>query len=230
MRILVTRPLREGQATARRLLALGHEPLLAPVLEIAGLEAHIPDGPFDAWLATSINAFLTPKPQPGASLHVAGAQTARAAKAAGWPAPATVAADARALVAALLQAYPSKAGFLYLAGRDRKSDVETLLRGAGHAVTVAETYAAEAASAFPPPVLAALADGTLHATLHYSRRSAGMFIALAQASGLAAQAAALLHLCLSHDVAAPLARLGATRILCATAPDEASLLDLLGRP
>ena len=230
MRILVTRPLREGQATARRLRAMGHTPMLAPLLAIAGLEADLPPGPFDALLATSANAFLAPKPQTGVVLHVAGARTARAAQAAGWPAPAAIAPDARALVAALLRAYPAGASFLYLAGRDRKSDVETLLRAAGHAVSVAETYAAEAASAFPPPVRAALADGTLHAALHYSRRSAAMFIALAQASGLAAQAAALLHLCLSHDVAAPLARLGATRILCATAPDEASLLDLLGGP
>lgn len=229
MRILVTRPAREGQATARRLRALGYEPLLAPLLEIAGLEAAIPQYRFDALLATSANAFLTPRPLSGATLHVAGVQTARVAKSAGWPAPAIVAPDARALVAAILQAYPSKASFLYLAGRDRKSDVETLLRAQGHAVSVAATYAAQAASAFPPPVRIALADGTLHAVLHYSRRSAGIFTALAEASGLSAQSAALVHLCLSQDAAAPLARLGATRVLCATEPDEASLFGLLAR-
>ena len=39
MNVLVTRPQRDGESTARQLAARGHKALLAPVLEIAGVDA-----------------------------------------------------------------------------------------------------------------------------------------------------------------------------------------------
>ena len=228
MRVLVTRPAAEARATALRLLALGHAPLLSPVLEIVPLAGALPQGPFDAVLATSANAFrarLSPLALP---LHVAGAQTAGAALEAGWPQASTVALDSRALAVELAHACQSPARLLYLAGRDRKSELEAILTDRGHVVAVAETYAAQAASALQPDVAAALAGGRLDAVLHYSRRSACMFMALAAAAGVAAQAARLAHHCLSRDVAAPLARWGAADVRVAARPQEASLLRSIG--
>jgi uroporphyrinogen-III synthase len=52
MRVLVTRPAREAESTARRLQARGHQAVVAPVLEIVRTGFTLPEGPFDAVLAT----------------------------------------------------------------------------------------------------------------------------------------------------------------------------------
>jgi uroporphyrinogen-III synthase len=62
--------------------------------------------------------------------------------------------------------------------------------------------------------------------LHYSRRSAELFIALAQRAELWSQATKLAHFAFSPDVAEPLAAAGA-RTKVATHPDEDHLLALL---
>ena len=44
MRVLVTRPLRDAEATARRLMARGHEAVIAPVLDIVATDDIADDG------------------------------------------------------------------------------------------------------------------------------------------------------------------------------------------
>ena len=56
MRILVTRPREQGEATAARLAALGHEALVAPLLTIVPTSGFPPAGPCDALIVTSANA------------------------------------------------------------------------------------------------------------------------------------------------------------------------------
>ena len=56
MRILITRPQAEAERTAARLIALGHEPVIAPVLRIERTEDTPPSGSFDALIVTSVNA------------------------------------------------------------------------------------------------------------------------------------------------------------------------------
>ena len=61
--------------------------------------------------------------------------------------------------------------------------------------------------------------------MHFSRRSAENFVIGAKTAGLLPQSLALKHLCLSAQVAEPLA--GAADVTIARRPDEASLLGLL---
>jgi uroporphyrinogen-III synthase len=63
--------------------------------------------------------------------------------------------------------------------------------------------------------------------LHFSLRTAEAYVACARASNLLVKALAPLHFCLSTRVAGPLA--GAAGIRIAKRPDEAALLDLVGR-
>ena len=56
MRLLVTRPADQAERTARKLRALGHAPVVAPVLDIAPTGATPPAGAYDFVLATSAQA------------------------------------------------------------------------------------------------------------------------------------------------------------------------------
>lgn len=258
MRLLLTRPVDQSEASAARLRDLGHEVILTPVLEITPLPARWPEANFDGLLATSARAFAglpgsagfparslrrtnadsketgtypasgpgSPRDWAALPLFAAGEQTARAARHwRGKSAPVAVAPDAAAL-AKMLASHPP-ARLLYLAGQDRKPHLEQALAQAGHQVQVLETYAARPAPALGEAALAALRSGAVDGVLHYSPRSAAIFLRLADQAGAAAQAKALHHFCLSADVAAPLRLCGAGRVLVAARPDEDGLLGLL---
>jgi uroporphyrinogen-III synthase len=223
-RVLVLRAREDAERTASRLRAMGFTPLLSPVLEIVGTGAAIPRGPFDAVLATSAKGLeycTAPGELRTLPLHAVGARTAQIARELGWR-PELFAGDARGLLPLIRARHETPTRFLYLAGRDRQDELETGLRAAGYEVTVAETYEARAATALSDETANALAKGEIAAALHYSRRSAGIFVKLARDAGLTEVLGEIDHLALSKDAASPLAR---ARI--AERPDEEHLLRLL---
>ena len=59
MLVLVTRPHADGEHTCRSLAQLGHEGLLAPLMEIDCLVPLWPQGHFDALVVTSAELFVT---------------------------------------------------------------------------------------------------------------------------------------------------------------------------
>ena len=223
-RVLVWRAREDAERTASRLRAMGFTPLLSPVLEIVGTGAAIPRGQFDAVLATSAKG-LEFCAEPGElrtlPLHAVGARTAQIARELGWR-PDLFAGDARALLPLILARHETPARFLYLAGRDRQNELETGLRAAGHDVTIVETYCARAAESLADEALRALRRGEIAAALHYSRRSAEIFVRLARDAGLTEALDGIDHLALSKDAGAPLPR---ARI--AERPNEEHLLRLL---
>lgn len=220
MRLLVTRPDEQAARTAEKLRALGHRPVLAPVLEIVPTGASLPAGSFDLALATSARAFSGAAPV--APLACVGEKTAAAARAAGF-AVLHVAPDAEALAAWLLaEGRPKHA--LYLAGRDRTPGLERALRAENWRVETVETYEARPTAGWPDALRAALATGEIDGALHYSPRSAALALALI---GRAA-AARLTHYCLSPAVAAVCRDWAAEKnILVAARPEEEALLSLL---
>ena len=231
-RIALMRPQNDAEATAAELAARGFEAIIAPAIEIRALPAALPQGPFDALVATSPRAIraLGPGERAGLAaipLYVAGARAARAARDTGLALAGDPAADAAALAERLARTLPSAARLLYLAGRDRKPTLETALAAAGLAVQAVELYAAVAREAWRAGEARAVAacDGALH----YSRRTAALAVALAARAGLAERFRAIDHFCLSDDVAAPLLADGARRVVCADAPDEARLIAALER-
>ena len=222
-RIALMRAEDDAEASAAELAVRGFEAVIAPAIAIRALPAAPPEGRFDALVATSPRAIWAL----GAAdrvrlamvpLHVVGARAAQAAGDAGLALAGEPAIDATALAERLARTLPPGARLLYLAGRDRKPTLEAALAAAGVVVQAVEVYAAEARGAWSPPEAEAIAvcDGALH----YSRRSAALAVGLAARAGLAEHFRALLHVCLSADVAEPLA---------AAAPDEAHLLATLER-
>ncbi len=231
-RIALTRAEDDAAATAAELAARGFEAVLAPAIAIRVLPTAAPEGRFDALVATSPRAIRALRDADRATLsaiplHVAGARAARAGRELGLALAGVPAADAAALAARLAQTLPPGRRVLYLAGRDRKPTLEAALAAAGVVVTAVELYAAEARDAWSAREAEAVAgcDGALH----YSPRSAALAVGLAARAGLAERFGALLHVCLSADVAEPLAAAGAARIVVAAAPDEARLLAALER-
>ena len=206
MRVIVTRARGDAARTAAALRARGHEPLLSPVLEIVGTGVAMDPSQAQALLATSAHAFEVPPRADaarlaGLPLFVVGARTARAAAEAGLAPPRVIAASALELASLMAAALPGQTRLLYLAGHDRKPDLEAALGAQGHAIDVAVIYEARAVEALSAEAAEALARGGADAVLHFSRRSAQLFMACAAKAGLATQAARLRHVCISGDAA-----------------------------
>lgn len=185
LRVWVARPLPAGARTAERVAALGHRPLLAPVLDLALSGAPAPDGPFDALVLTSASAVPALAGSPLAALpaYCVGARTACAARAAGLVSIHEAGGDARALANLIGAALPRGARLLHAAGRERKDEPGDTLAARGYRLTVWVAYAARPLPALPEPVAEALEAGALDAALHYSRRSAATALGLARAAG-----------------------------------------------
>jgi len=237
MHLLVTRPEPDNARTAEALRGRGHAVTLAPVLRVeTDVDADLGAGPWAAVLITSANAVraVADHPRKMECLLVptfcVGRRSAEAAHAAGFA--HVVAADGDAddlarLVAARAPALAPSRPVLWLAGEDRAGDLAGALAAKGVAVHTVVIYRAVAETALPAAVRDALAGGALDGVLHYSRRSADAFEAIAMAAGIDLKSLPTKHYCLSAQVAAPLLALGIGSVVVAERPDEAALLALL---
>jgi uroporphyrinogen-III synthase len=212
----------DSLALAETLAARGLSAALAPVLDFVATGAAAPAGPFDFAVATSAKAIAFASPEAlsaarGTPLYVVGERTAAAAESAGL----ALAAPASVAIAALLPSLPPGRA-LYLAGRDRKADLEGAL---GARVSTCVVYEAQARGGWDEREADAVAYA--QAALHYSERSASLAADLADKAGLAAAFRRMPHVCLSRAVAAPLAAFGVARALWPREPVEAALLDTL---
>ena len=231
MRVLVTRPEPQATGTARRLEALGHVPLVAPMLETVALPpAQIP--PAGALAVTSRTALEVLAGHPdlpailGRRLYAVGDATAAAARALGFTHVASAAGDVGDL-ARLIAADAPAGGVTHLAGEERAGDLSGDLARRGIAATTLALYRMAAAERLPGPTVAALRAGAIDAILVYSPRSAAALLAAAERDGVAAVVLATPLLVLSKAVAAPFRAAGAARLSVARRPDETALLGLL---
>jgi len=236
MRLLVTRPEPEGERTAAVLRARGHEVLMVPLLRIEAIaDADLGAGPWAAVLFTSANAVRAVAGHrrfgelAGLPAYVVGARTRAAAAAVGFVPVRSADGDLGDLVR-LVVANPPAAGrpLLYLAGAERAGDLAGALQSHRLSVETAVVYRAVMAANLAPEARAALAAGRIDAVLHYSARTAAAFLAAAAAAGIADLSIKIKHLCLSSEVAAPLAAAGATAIEVASEPTEHALLERIG--
>ena len=231
MKIVLTRPQEDSERTAAVLRARGHEALIAPLLRVEPVAAEL--RPYwGAVIVTSANATAAITTHPARDalvklpVYAVGRRSADAARAAGFSDITTAGGDVRDLVRVIAEhRADAKAPLLYLAGEDRAGDLIGDLAVHGIAAELAVVYRA-AAAPFPPALIAALKDGGVDAVLHFSKRSADIYLDGATKAGIAAQALAVRHLCLSAPIAEPLRAAGAGRVAVAKRPDEASLIAL----
>jgi uroporphyrinogen-III synthase len=229
MRVVVTRPQADGERTAAALEALGHEVLVAPLMRIEPVAANLA-GTWSAVVITSANALQAIPATADKTLPIfaVGDRSADAARRAGFAEVSSSNGDIKDLVRLVAaRAVPATAPLLYLAGEDRAGDLIAQLAAHGIDAEMKVVYRT-VAQPFPPVLVAALESGDVDAVLHFSRRSAELFVEGVRASGVTGPAEDVRHLCLSSQVAEPLA--GATGIAVAARPEEAALIALLRTP
>jgi uroporphyrinogen-III synthase len=221
MRIWITRTLPEADATARRVSARGHTPIVAPVLEARPVAGARPDlVGVDAIAFTSghaIAAFAKLTPTRDLPVFTVGDATAALARAAGFT--DVHSADGNAETLAELIAREQRSGVLVLhpTAREPAADLTALLAQRGvqaMPLTVYETH---------PTLLAAPPADADSVLVHSARAAARVSAIIEQAGRLDLEAYAI-----SPAAARPLAALGLARLQAAPFPNESALLDLLG--
>jgi uroporphyrinogen-III synthase len=234
MRVLVTRSPDDAERTARKLAARGYEAILSPVTRIVPTAEAPPAGPYDALVVTSAHAADAASSLPGGPRPVfaVGERTADALRAVGFSHVMTAQGDAQSLSGLIRRSLDHTRVLLHVTGRHHKDEPAASLRAAGFAVLTWEAYEAQAAECLPSRGFQALRAGQIQAALHYSRRSADLFIRLAEGAGLSPALREFPHLCLSADVAAPLEAAGVSTLVAADLSEDAllALLDGLPRP
>jgi uroporphyrinogen-III synthase len=235
VRLLVTRPDPDGERTAATLRARGCEVLVAPLLQVELLaDAVLGVGPWSALAMTSANAAHAARRHPrhaelmSLPVFAVGRRTADAARAAGFGDVTSADGNVGDLVRLIgARCRGDAAPLMYLAGEDRAGDLAGDVAAVGLSVETVVVYRVVAAAALPVSVLAALRAGRLDGVLHFSRRSAEVYLNCAQTAGVLDRALAPFHYCLSRQVAEPLAAAGAGNVRIASRPEEAALIDLV---
>ena len=214
MRLWITRTRPAARETADRLAALGHDPVIAPLLAVRVLGGEGPVPAHAALAFTSRNAVAVwagISPDRALPVFCVGDATAEAARAVGFTDVRSAYGDARALAALIRKAAP---GPVLVPGPARPAADLAALVGPDVPVLPRAVYeAVEADIAAPTPV-----DGILF----HSARAAGAFARLHVDF-----APGRIALALSEAVAAPLEALGFSSVRIAARPDEDALLDTL---
>lgn len=236
MRVLVTRPLPAAEATARRLEAAGHRPILLPLMQATHLTSAASAAlkqPFSAIVLTSAEAVRVLASLDGEmARHLTtpcfcvGEATARAAAELGFTDIRIGDGTGKALAGVILSAADTlrKHPLLYLTVSPRSDDLESALRQHRVAYRTVECYRMEPI-AHPPGLLQDLArTDRPDAVLLYSRETARQLMALLSEADLDAASFTPLYLCLSAAIAEALPGDAVSEI--AAKPDEESLFRL----
>jgi uroporphyrinogen-III synthase len=224
LRVWITRAQPAADATAGRLRAMGHEALVAPLLNIRPLDDVALDlsrvGAIAFTSANAIPAFSALTTERGLPVYAVGEATAAAARAAGFAAVIASDGDVHAL-AHLITAEGAPDGLVLHPGAlEPAADLAAILTAIGIAARNLPVYRTEAASALPPSVGSEPPD----AVLLHSPKAARTLAALIPARWPSAMDA----FCLSPACGAPLVGLGFRRLEAARFPNEPALLTLLG--
>ncbi|HMR31487.1 MAG TPA: uroporphyrinogen-III synthase [Geminicoccaceae bacterium] len=231
LRVLVTRPRDQAEATAELLRCRGHDVLVDPVLSIEPVPlAPISVQGYAAAVITSANAVpALPDSMQALPLYVVGAATSAAATAAGWRVSAMASGDGEAL-ARLLVAELRSGRILHIGGEDRAAGLAEGLAGSRLALDHRVAYRAVVVPTLPSATRDALVGDRLDAVLLMSPRTARLWCRLVHEVGLARRAEALIVACLSNAVAEAARSLTWRELRVARSRDQRALVDSLDDP
>lgn len=235
MRLLVTRPIADSERLAAKLRALGHDPIVAPVMTVHLFAGPPPDlAGVQAILATSANgirALAIRTTMRNVPIFAVGPQTAETARDAGFAEIVSADGDAAALaetVAARLD--PVNGKLFHAAGAETAGRLRQRLEARGFTFVSEILYEAPPVDALPPEAADALRTDTLDGVLLFSPRSARTFATLVTEAGLAAHCGRLDAYCISAAAAEALAPVAFARVAVAGAPNETAMLGLIPAP
>lgn len=238
MKLLLTRPEAGPDADPLQaaLLAAGHDVLSAPLLRVEPTGALPSFEGVAGLVVTSRNALKAVADTPISEavrdlpLFAVGPGTGALACELGFRRVTEGPGTGRELADIIRGAVPPGGGALvHLAGETLAFDLKGALAPDGITVRVDTVYRTLPAEALPSGAAEALRAGTLDGVLLMSPRTAMVYVRLIEAAGLTAEAARLLHFCISDAVARQLAPLGAVRVAVARAPNSQEMLALVAR-
>jgi uroporphyrinogen-III synthase len=227
MKVIITRPLEDAEPLAEKLRALGHQPIVMPLLQIVPRQdVIIPEAPWQAICFTSANA---PRAIPcrdawrNLPVFTVGPQSKAEALRHGYRGVEALGGNVEGLSAELAKRLkPQDGPLLYITGTEISGDLQGTLARQNFSVTRIEAYDAQPCDT--PDLSAHLR--TAQAVMLFSPRSARLWM-----DALAHQGAApphqFAHFCLSANVARVLPAGTSCRV--ASHPEEAALLALLDR-
>lgn len=234
LRILITRPREDAEPFARALTALGHEPVIEPLLDIA----FIPGLPLDldgvqAMLLTSANGARAAAQRTSArdiAVIAVGPTTAAAARSAGFARVSESGGEGVDALAAFVRGTLRVAdgALLHPAGSVSAGDLAGALGAHGYSVRREVIYEARAADHLSGAVVAELSAGLLNAVTFFSPRTAALFVELIEAESLEPALERVRAICLSQAVADALAPAHFAEIKVAEKPSQDAMLAIIG--
>ena len=234
LRLLVTRPHDDAEAFGSLLRARGHEPVIAPLLELrrTGSDAINTTG-IAALLATSANGirfFAARSPERTLRVYSVGPQTAQMARAIGFTDVVSADGDWEALARTVIKsADPGKIRLLHVAGVEAAGRLAEELRSSGFQVDTLILYEAVPVESLPHEAETSLRDDMLDGVLLFSPRTARTFAALVGKAALLSHCERITAFCISAATAARLATVRFARVEIATRPNQGAMLDLVAR-
>jgi len=232
MRVLVTRPRPDADETAAALIALGHEPVVAPLLDVT----FAPGADLDltgvqAILVTSANgarALASATNRRDLAVFAVGDASAAAARQCGFEHTESAAGNVEALAELVMRRLdPENGPLVHVAGTVTAGDLSGMLARSGFNVRREVLYRAEQVRELPENIERHLRAGSLDAALFYSPRTAAQFANLVAAGGLAECCAGVVVLALSGAVADELGALAFAETRIAEKPHQDSLFRAL---
>jgi uroporphyrinogen-III synthase len=226
--VLITRPEPGAAESARAVAALGWKAVLAPALTLTTLPFKAPAN-CQAIIITS-RAAARALPLSAQRVIAVGEASANEARARGFADVQAAAGDAEALATLISTSLRPADGTLCLAvGEGYALDLAKALRAKGFRVMRRVAYAARPSATLPQDALQALQQGSIHAALFTSPRSAQETMRLLRDAGLQDAAQRIIAIALSPRIATTLGPLPWAEIRTAARPDHAALLACLGR-
>jgi len=228
--MLVTRPRQGGEEIVRRLVAMGHQAMLAPLLKVTFIEGPQLDlAGVQAILVTSANgvrALARRTSTRGIAIYAVGPQSAEAARSEGFLQVRSADGDAQMLARAVSPWADPKAGILlHVAGEEAGGWLCETLQAQGFQTRREILYCTEQAARLPAEAIQAIRDGEVDAALFFSPRSAVVFAECARRDSLTTDR--LIAICISANTGEALRGMTFSEIRVAAAPNQDALLACL---
>lgn len=235
MHLLITRPGDDGARLADILRAMGHDPIIEPLLTIRNFGGPAVDlVGVQAILATSANgvrAIAGRSSERAIPLLAVGDATARAAKEAGFLDVSSAAGDVDALAALVRERLdPAKGPLVHVAGSEVAGDLAGQLGARddqpGFTVRREVLYESEPAYSLSPSTIAAIKEERIDGVLAYSPRTALTLARLIRKARLVRDCRRIELLCLSQAVADAANDIPWAQTRIATEPTQEAMLAL----
>lgn len=233
MRLLMTRPEPDATLSATKLRALGHQVTVDPVLRITFSSKPFNwDGTSDL-IATSKNGIralstvANPTLKREATLFTVGDASADLAREYGFGKVRSANGTIDELVPLLIE--HARKHVTYIAGRDRKGELENKLQARGFTVDLQERYKADMSPALHEKTVDLLKNGAFDAVLLYSKRTAEVFIKLIAKHNISHSTNKLTVFCLANVIRRVFDSENGPQLIVAEEPTEQALFEAVGR-